>query len=335
MNNLEKLEAGVAGLKVIKFRAVLGKTQGKLNVCPGKSKTTKRLLGVQLMSEEKRRTATYVIDEETNLDIFDGFEIDLDNSIDAMNWEWLKFLPELVPSLEDSYDTPLALFYVENLHKDTEDRIQKRKVKEIAFQYLSNSTPPKKAEICRIMGVDSTYMTPLDLEDYLGEMADTSPAKIVAAYEDKLIKIKLFLYALLDKKIIIKDQDGVYSWGGIILGVNEKAALEWLQITTNAHYVKKLHDEVYPKPELKPESTEVAELALPHAPVLQPDPIKAVPTGDELLGRKTDVIDLSLGNEVVEQLAREKYERMFDKKAGNMKLENILAKIEEAEKVEM
>jgi hypothetical protein len=342
MNNLEKLEAGIAGLKVIKFRAVLGKTQGKLNVCPARSKTTKRLLGVKLMSEEEKRTASYVIDENTDLDIFDGFEIDLDNPIDAMNWEWLKYLPELVPSLEDSYDTPLALFYVENLHKDTNDRIAKRKVKELAFKYLDQSNAPKKAEICRIMGVDSTYMTPLDLEDYLGEMADTAPSKIVEAFEDKLIKVKLFLYALLDKKIVVKDQDGVYSWGAHILGVNEKSVLEWLQISSNAHYVKSLHDQVYPAPEAKEVPVNTGELALPPKPVIPVektespilDPVKAVPTGDELV-TTTTVIDMSLGDEMVEQLARQKYEELFFKKAGNMSLKNILAKIEEEETREM
>jgi hypothetical protein len=325
MNNLEKLEAGIAGLRVIKFRAVLGKTQGKLNVCPGRSKQTKRLLGVDLLSEEEKRTAVYVVDKETNLDIFDGFEIDLDNPYDKVNWKWLKYLPELVPSLEDSYDTPLALFYVENLHKDTNDRIMKRKVKELAFKYLAESSPPKKADICRIMGTDSTYMSPLDLDDYLGEMADASPRKIVDAFEDRLIKVKLFLYALLDKKIVSKDVDGVYSWGAHILGVNEKSALIWLQVSDNAHYIKRLHEEVYPKPELVKDYG-TGEIALPKKAEKYLD--------DELVGKETEV-DPEIGEELLIQITREKYFEMFDKKAGHMNLSTMQAKIAEAEKVEM
>lgn len=314
MTNVEQLEKGIAGLRKITFRAVLGKTQGKLSVCPARSKSTGRLMGVANLSDDQKKVLPYVVNEETTIDIFDGFELNLDNEIDSINWEWIKHLPELVSSVEISYETPQALFYIENVEKDTEDRIKARKVKTDAFQYLNQATAAKKVEICRLLGIDADTMKPVDIDDYLGEIADSTPKKIVNAFEDKLIKVKLFLYRLTDMKIITIDSSGVYSWGNKVLGVNEGAVLIWLQLNENAAHIKQLYDLAYPKAELTSGLDELDLGEIPGIPT----------TEDSLRGQKDAAPD-----PLIEQLARDEYEKLFGKKAGNMSLTNILKKITE------
>ena len=340
MHNEEQLEEGIAGLKKIKFRAVLGKTQGKLTVCPAKSKVTGRLHGVKILSEDEKRVSTYFVNQDTEVSIYDGFELDLEDHIDAINWRWMKHLPELVASIEDSYSSPTALFYIENMQKDTENRILQRGYKTRAFTYFNESSQSKRVEICRILGVDATSMSPIEIEDYLGELADTSSKKLVAAFEDKLIKVKLFLYALVDKRIVTVDRDGVYGWGNHILGVNEKSALEWLQIKDNASYIVRLHDLVYPKPEATrfSGSNDLREIALPGPKVpetIVPEPIAPKDEEDFELDIPPFVPPfekkVELSPEEVMSEAKEKYFNLFQKRAGNQSLENILTRIREEE----
>jgi hypothetical protein len=334
MNNEEQLIEGIAGLKKITFRSVLGKTQGKLTLCPGRSKITKRLIGVKVLSEDERRVSSYVVTEDTEVVVYDGYELDMEDHIDKTNWQWMKHLPELVATLEDSYGAPTALFYVENLNKDTEIRITERSFKTKAFGYLQEASQSKRVEVCRILGTDASTMSPIEIEDYLGEMADSASKKLVNAFEDKLIKVKLFLYALLDKRIINVDADGVYSWGSHILGVNEKSALEWLQLRDNSQYIKRLHDIVYPKPQVTSfnDSHEIREIAMPVTNVSQADleddledfKLPQVPE-PVLQAAYAPSTDASL------EIARDRFNQLFGKRPGNMSLANIMTKIEEAE----
>lgn len=316
MQNVIELEKNIVGLKKITIRAFLGKTQGKLTVRPVKSKSTGRLMGVPLYTEEMRRTTVKVVDAHTEKVIEDGMVINLDDSLDAIDWDWVKYCPEVLGSLEECASETRALFYIENLQKDTEDRIQKRVTKSKAFMYLEQANYSKQCEVVRLLQMNPDDFSKRDLIDYLGELADTEPKKLVGAFEDKMIKVKLFLYGLLDKRIIAKDQDGVYRYGAYVMGTNEKSALDWLQLTENANIIKRLHTELYPAPVTKntnggfvlgseqdPEKKE-PEISLPINPLPK--------------------------DELDEVQARERYKEIFGKGAGNMKLENILEKIREA-----
>lgn len=251
MDNVVEIEKSVAGLKKITLRAYLGKTQGSITVRPVKDRMTGRLKGVKLLTDEEARKTFHVVTHETERVIKDYTVIDLEDPIDAIDWEWMKYCPEIMSSLEECFSNhSIALFYIENLTKDTEDRIAKRHVKSKAFKYLENCPLNKMVDIARLIGTDASTFTRLELEDYLGELAETNPKRLVEAFEDKFMKVKLFLYGLVDKKIVQVDQDGVYRWNQHILGTSEKSALDWLQMTDNRMYVKRLQDELYPSPKI-------------------------------------------------------------------------------------
>jgi hypothetical protein len=306
MINRITLDEQLAGMKVITFRSALGKTQGKLTVSPVISKKTGKMLGVQLLSEEEKKKHIHVVESTTERDIYDGFQLHLDDETDRIDWEWIQYCPELVASYDEIFSNPNALFYIENTERDTDNRIRERGIKIKAFSYLNDANATKKVEILRLMNIDATSMSPKDIEDILGEMADVSPRKVVEAFEDKMIKIKLFLYACLDKRIITVDQNGVYQWGAFILGVSEESALKWLQIRENASYVARLQELVYPKVTSPiEEPTHVAELA------------STIPAAD-----------LTNVGSAAEESIKQEYERLFGAKPHhNAKIENLIDKI--------
>lgn len=309
---VEELEKHIAGLKTITLRAYLGKTQGKLTVRPVMSKRTGRLIGVTDFTEEQKRHQQKVIDAHTEKVIEDGLTINLEDPIDQIDWEWIKHCPEIEGDIEDCHSSKIALFYIENINKDTDIRIKKRKVKIQAFLYLQESSQTKKIEVCRLMGIDAISFSGRELEDYLGELADSNPKRLVDAFEDKLVKVKLFLYGLVDKRIISIDQDNVYRWGSYILGIAEKSALEWLQISDNASHVKRLHEILYPAPVSLTRNE--GELAMPSKP----------------LATKSEI--LSEPSEADMENARERYKILTGRLPHHkLKIENILEKIEEEE----
>jgi hypothetical protein len=177
-----------------------------------------------------------------------------------------------------------------------------------AFEYIKEASQTKKVEICRLLGVDATTMNAKDIEDYLGDLADSTPRKVVDAFEDVLVKVKLFLYALVDKKIVTIDQHGVYQWGALILGINEASALTWLQLPANSGYVKRLRDLVYPTPETVKSTAETGFI-----------PDIALPVEDA---------NLSQVSEDFENQVKEQYKQIFGKPAPpKMKVESMVDKI--------
>lgn len=304
MDNVVEIEKTVAGLKKITLRSYLGKTQGSLTIRPVKDKMTGRLKGVKRMTDDEMRRAIHVVTNDTERVIKDNTIIDLEDQIDAIDWEWMKFCPEIFSSLEECFSNHhIALFYVENLEKDTEERVKKRYVKKQAYFYLDEASQPKKIDVARILGTDATTFTKMDLEDYLYEIAEANPKRIIEAFEDKLIKVKLFLFGLLDKRIILVDQDGVYRWNNHILGTSEKSALDWLQMADNAMHVKRLSDELYPVPVIKKE--EEPRLANHDVkPSLSEDELK------ETLNRERETDELE---KLSEEQLREMYKSLYEK----------------------
>lgn len=246
--NLEQIETNVAGKQQITLRAVFGKQQGKLTVYPMQVGDTGKMVGVENLSEEEKRTVKRLVTPETSRIIEDGSTFDLSDETDKTDWEWIKVLPEIVESREKAHEEPRALFYIEDLDRDIQVRIKKADLIFQALKLVSESSDFKKNEICRLMGQDTRYFRPIDVEEYLKERAMNNPAELIQKYNDRYYKVRLFLYRLLDAKIIKKDGNNIYKYGEIILGVNEDAALHWLSDSNNAQFVRQWQMQLNPDP---------------------------------------------------------------------------------------
>jgi len=223
------------------LRAIWGKQQGPLVLYPCRDGITGKIKGAKVLSPQEKLTCKRVVDENTNRTIRDGLEIDLQNEVDTIDWDWMKECKEIALGLDDAQESVHALFYVEDLDREVVERVTQNDLRFKAQKYVKESPDFRKAEICRLLGRDAKYMRPIDIYDYLMDEAIKHPTVIINAYEDKNYKTKLFLYTLIDRKILYKDINGFYKYNDITLGVNEESTIQWMRNDNNKDLMRQFH----------------------------------------------------------------------------------------------
>jgi len=71
-----------------------------------------------------------------------------------------------------------------------------------------------------------------EIKEYLLNLATKSPKKIIDAYNDDLIGIKLVVLNALDKDIIDYD-GGIYTYNGMTLGMSRDAIVDYVSLSKN------------------------------------------------------------------------------------------------------
>jgi hypothetical protein len=235
------------GKKQFTLKAVYGKQQGTLLLSPVRDRITGRLKGVKELSEEERRKERRPVTAGTQRKISDGLTIDLNNEIDQVDWDWIKYCDEIVPSFEDAQNNPKALFYIDQPDMELEKRLERNSRRFEAEKYIRESTPEQREEIARYLGQNISYMRPQEILDWLLSRLDTKngPADVMKSKTDPKFKTRLFLYKLMDIGKVKKNVSGMFYYGEIVLGLTADAAVNWLDDPNNRDIVGKLYIELY------------------------------------------------------------------------------------------
>lgn len=226
------------GKSTIVLKAVYGKQQGPMDIQPIYNQIMQKFEGVEELTEEEKKQAVRVITEDTFRRIEDGTIIDLNRDVDVVDWAWLKLCPQIEKNLESAQQSRIAMFYVYNEESIVKKKIEKTDLIFEALTFIKKASDTERSQRCRLLIGNVAHFSPLDIEDYLKEKAMTEPQTVINVFNDGQFKHKLFLYDLIDARIVkIDPKDKIYRFNDRPLGASEKAVLEFLTNAANQDIV--------------------------------------------------------------------------------------------------
>ena len=273
-NNLEQLENGTPSDKIIVIKSVF-KT-GKTTVQPV-ADGTGWYLGVARLSEEDKRKLTHWADPTSKFVVKDGVTFNLNDEAQRITWEWVKHSPCIAKNLEDCQHTPGAEFYVYLENEEASKSTSRRELKYRAIQCILNDNSVNYPMRSELLGINMDYATPVVIKDFLLDQAEQKPEKILQIYEGGDVSIRLLLIKARKKGTIKVDDSGFYRYGNVVLGMSEKASVDWLQDRAHKHIIEMIEKETSPEYFVK-EDTKEPEKSLVDIDV---NPDKQVTTKEE------------------------------------------------------
>jgi hypothetical protein len=227
--------------------------------------------GDMILPEAERNDPNrpYFIKETDTFDIVDGTTFDLDNVRDRFIWEAIKNCPYIAPDYyaKDEHGNSLingtmgwnsktprygiAELFVEKPGVDTQRRISRRKLKYQAETYIYNDERGSDGRllVAKLLGRRMEHMPDADVTDYLLQVAEQDPEKIINIYSGGDMSIRLLFIEARDKHIInYKNKVYIYA-DDVVLGATDDAAILYLKDPKNAKVVQLIKRDVLPQKE--------------------------------------------------------------------------------------
>ena len=213
----------------------INKEAGAFTVCPAKDPQRPGFyLGVEKITEDDKKSRKYYVDpEKLNVKLTDGKVFDLSDEVDKINWNWIKYIPEIAMSFENaqksSYETR---FYVMIEEVESRKTVKRLEVKLTALNLVKADDPTNYSSRARLLGVDMRGSTAIAQREFLMEEADKRPERVLDVYNSDTVGIRLLVLNALDKGVVDYDQR-IYSYNTTTLGMSEDAVIEFLTRSVN------------------------------------------------------------------------------------------------------
>lgn len=253
------------------LRSVYGKVNQTyfINPCPnpktGKLPACVRTVdsnGDMLLSEEdirqmSARTAHFV-PANFVFEIVDGTVFDLDDVVDKANWEAIEYCNWIA---KDRYERDaqgnlvidggarrygVADLYVERPGEITSAKVNKKQLVHRACTYIYDDSENNRIKKCKVLGRDLKNAMPADILDYLIEIAEKDPNKIIQLYEGEDWKLQLFVLDAIDNGVI-RRSDGIYKYDDKMIGGSMDAVVTFLKDVRYKKLVDSMKRETYPE----------------------------------------------------------------------------------------
>lgn len=225
--------------------------------------------GDMILSEAERNDPNrqYFIKETDTFDIVDGTTFDLENVRQRFIWEAIQYCPLIAP---DYYakdrngnslinGTPgwnskaprfgIAELYVERPGVEANRRVSRKKLKHDAETFIYNDERGYDGRVlkARLLGHRMDGMADADVTDYLLQVAERDPEKIINIYTGGDTAVRLLFIEARDKNIILyKNKLFTYA-DGVVLGATDEAAILFLKDPKNANVYKLIKQDTYPE----------------------------------------------------------------------------------------
>lgn len=233
---IDQLANGTSSNKVIEIKSIY--KSGKHTVQPAFDPKTGWYAGVERLSDEQKKTRQYYVNvgltkeearHNTKIVLKSGDSFDLNNPIDAINWEWLKHLPCIAMSYEEAQQGK-ALFYVHIEGREAELANTRTEGWLEAMNLVNDDPSTNYVNRALLLGFDMEGEETASIKEFLFATAKESPKKIFRIYRDKSMQIYLLFAKAKKAGHIVKDEvNGVFRYGSNILGVSEEASIAFLQ----------------------------------------------------------------------------------------------------------
>lgn len=244
INNLEQLENGTPSDKIIVIKSVF-KT-GKTTVQPV-ADGSGWYRGVARLSEEDKRKLTHWAEPTSKYVIKDGVTFNLNDEAQKITWDWVKFSPCIAQSQEECQHTPGAEFYVYLENEEASKSISRRELKYRAIKCILDDNSVNYPMRSELLGINMDYASPSVIKDFLLDQAESKPEKILTIYEGADVSVRLLLIKARKKGTIKVDESGFYRYGNVVLGMSEKASVDWLQDRAHKHIIEMIEKETNPE----------------------------------------------------------------------------------------
>lgn len=195
-----------------------------------------------------------------------GKTYNLDDPYDKAEWEAIENCPLIAKSRDEKdangnliIDGPrstalhparygVAELYIDRPGVQAQRRVTRKQLihKAESFIYDDPRGLDGQMNIARILGKDMRNQPIADVLDYLLDVADKDPQRIINIYSDDISTQLMFLDA--KEKHIIVLRNKLYFYGdNIVLGATDEAALAWLREPKNQKIVELIKRDVYPE----------------------------------------------------------------------------------------
>lgn len=222
---------------VIKLRSVYGKVgqkyfiqpspNPKSGVFPPHVKNVNSNGDMILSESEKEKLANGEVHYIKITEIFtieSGQIFDLDDLVDYSIWEAIKYCPLIAQSRDQRDDNGdliidggkmrygAAELYVEREGEIAKAKVSKAQLIYKAQSYIFADKHEEKVRKCKVLGRSLEYANPADVDDFLIELSQKDPKKIINIYEDDSWKVHLFILTAIERGVI-KKVNGLYMYG--------------------------------------------------------------------------------------------------------------------------
>ena len=232
--------------------------------------------GDMVLNESERNDPNkdYFIREDAVFDIVDGMTFDLDNVADRFKWEAIKNNPLIAPDyyakdkngfslingdtrpygVKELYNKELrkygdAELYVVRPGVEAANRVSRKKLKHDAAAYIYGDERGAEGRVlkARLLGHRMDGMPDADVTDYLLQVAEQDPEKIINLYTGGDTAIRLLFIEARDKHIILYKNKVYYYADNVVLGATDEAAILFLKDPKHANVVKLIKQDTYPE----------------------------------------------------------------------------------------
>lgn len=228
-----------------------------------------------ILSERERNdpNRVYFIKETDTFEVVDGTTFDLENVRQRFIWEAIQHCPLIAPDYyaKDSNGNSLingtpgdytlkdylnknprrfgvAELYVERPGVEANRRVSRRKLKHDAETYIYNDDRGAEGRVlrARLLGHRMDGMADADVTDYLLQVAERDPEKIISLYTGGDTAVRLLFVEAKDKNIIVY-KDRMFMYANVLLGATDDAALLFLKDPKNANVYKLIKRDTFPE----------------------------------------------------------------------------------------
>lgn len=268
----------------IVLRSVRGKVGNIIKIQPCKDPETSEYAdcvkrvdsnGDMILSEKERNDPNrqYFIKETDTFDIVDGTTFDLENVRQRFIWEAIRHCPLIAPdyyakdkngnslingtpgdyTLKDYLNRNprrfgVAELFIERPGVEASRRVSRKKLKHDAesFIYGDERGPEGRVLKARLLGHRMNGMADADVTDYLLQVAERDPEKIINLYRGGDTAVRLLFIEARDKNVILY-KNKLYMYADAVLGATDDAAILFLKDPKNANLYKLIKRDTYPE----------------------------------------------------------------------------------------
>ena len=213
-----------------------------------------------ILSEAERNDpdSVYFIPEDLDVVITDGTTFNLADKRQANIWNAIKGHDLFVPSRDardekgvllidgDAKKYGTAELFVDVPGEESERSVSRKKLILQAMRYVEEDSVEGRLTKCKLLGKNMRYAPATDVEDYLYQMAEKSPARIIDLYTNGDTALRLLLITAQEKNIIRK-KNGVFMYGESVLGMTDDAVINFFKIATNKPVFDEIKRETFPE----------------------------------------------------------------------------------------
>lgn len=213
-----------------------------------------------ILSEAERNDpeSAYFLPEDMNIIVTEGTTFDMRDPLQRNKWLAIRNSSLIAPTRDARDDKGnllidgtkdrygMAEIYVDVPGEESERSVEKKKKITRAWSYIENDSVEGLLTKCKLLGRQMLHAPVSDVQDYLYQIAEKTPAIIIELYTGTDTALKLMLIDAKEKNIIKRDK-GLYLYGDTVLGASDDAVIAWFKTPINKTIFEYIRNEVYPE----------------------------------------------------------------------------------------